>query len=270
VPGYGDSRPVRISNAAAFQVQMDVFGPIADLVALLAEVGAPISPDHWRIVNAMVAAVHDRWREPDHGIWEMRTERRHHVYSRVMCWHTVNRALRVEEFYLGRQNEDWIRLRDDIRDDILANAWSDSLNSIRAAYGRDTLDAATLHIGLTGLLAPDDPRYIATVETIDATLREGAAVYRYLDDDGLPGKEGGMLVCTGWLIESLNLIGQRARAAELLDRFVSLIGPTGIATEQYCPRYKIALGNLAQGYTHMAIIDAAIALAGTPTGGNAG
>ncbi len=171
--GYGDSRPVRISNAAAYQVQLDVFGPIVDLVALLAERGAPISPDHWRLVRAMVAAVDTRWREPDHGIWEIRAERRRHVHSRVMCWHTVSRALRVEEYVTGRINSDWVRLRDEIREDVLANAWSETLGSYSSAYGRDTLDASVLLIGLHGLVPPTDERFIRTVDAVDAKLRDG-------------------------------------------------------------------------------------------------
>jgi trehalose 6-phosphate phosphatase len=260
--GFGDSRPVRTSNAAAFQVQLDVFGPIVDLVARLADAGAPVAPDHWRLVRAMVTAVQARWQEPDHGIWEIRAERRHHVHSRVMCWVTVDRALRVEQHVLGRQNPDWIALRDAIRADIETNAWSDSLGAFRSAYGRDTLDAATLYVLLSGLLPPSDERVVRTVHAIDRHLRVGPAVYRYFDDDGLPGKEGGMLICSAWLAQAWHMIGEHARARELLDEIVALLGPTGMACEQYEPDYQLPLGNLAQGYTHLAIIDTALLLAG--------
>jgi trehalose 6-phosphate phosphatase len=264
--GYADSKPVRISNAAAYQVQLDVFGPIVDLVALLAERGAPISPEHWRLVRAMVAAVDARWREPDHGIWEIRAERRHHVHSRVMCWHTIERALKVEEYVTGRRNSDWVRIRDEIRDDVLANAWSEKLGSFCSAYGRDTLDASVLLIGLCGLVPPTDQRFVRTVAAIDERLRQGPVVIRYFDDDGLPGREGGMLICAGWLIEALHLVGRTADATALLEQIVALVGPTGMAAEQYCPRYKLALGNIAQAYSHLAIINASIALSRQPAG----
>ena len=260
--GYGGSRPVRISNAAANQVQLDVFGPIVDLVAMLAERGAPVSPDHWRLVRAMVNAVEVRWHEPDHGIWELRTERRQHVHSKVMCWHTVHRALLVEDYVFGRRSPAWTRLADEIRADVLARGWSERRASFTGSYGLDSLDAATLSIGLTGMLPPDNDRFIATVDAVNTHLRVGPGVYRYLDDDGLEGPEGAMLICTGWLIESLHLVGRTAEARELLDALVALAGPTGIATEQFEPRQQLNLGNIAQAYTHAAIINACIALSG--------
>jgi len=258
--GYGGSRPVRISNAAANQVQLDVFGPIVDLVALLAERGAPISPDHWRLVRAMVQAVEARWREPDHGIWEIRADRRHHVHSKVMCWLTVHRALHVQDLVLGRREAAWERLRDEIQSDVLAHGFSEDAGAFTAAYGSKSIDAAALWVGLSGLVPAHDPRFVRTVETVSRALRRGPVVYRYQEDDGLPGREGGMLICAGWLAEAMHLIGRTDEARELLDALVCLMGPTGIAAEQYCPRHKIALGNIAQAYSHLAIINAAVAL----------
>lgn len=260
LPGYADSKPVRLSNAAAHQVQLDVFGPIVDLVALLAERGAPISPDHWRLVRAMVQAVEARWKEPDHGIWEIRASRRHHVHSKVMCWLTVHRALLVQDLVFGRREAVWERLADEIKNDVLTNGWNESIGSFTAAYGSSTIDAATLSIGLSGLIAPDDPRFIKTVDAVNRTLRAGPTVFRYKEPDGLPGVEGGMLICAGWLAESFYLVGRHEDARALLNDLVALLGPTGIAPEQYCPRHKIALGNIAQAYSHLAIINAAVAL----------
>ena len=258
--GYGDSRPVRISNAAATQVQLDVFGPIVDLMAMIAERGAPLSPEHWRLAQAMVGAVEARWREPDHGIWEFRTERRHHVHSKVMCWHTVRRGLAIEEALHGRANPAWAALAEEIRADVLAHGWSPELRSFRGAYGRETMDAAALWVGLSGLLPPDDERVVATVDAANARLRRGPTVYRYFEEDGLPGPEGGMHICAGWLAESLALVGRREEGLALLNDVVSLVGPTGTATEQFCPRDRIALGNIAQAYTYAAIINASVRL----------
>lgn len=258
--GFAQSRPVRIGNAAANQVQLDVFGPIVHLVALLAERGAPISPDHWRLVRSMVRAVEARWTEPDHGIWEMRLERRHHVHSKVMCWHTVDRALVVEDAVCGTQNPDWIALRSAIREDVLARGFHATVGAFTGAYERDYADAAVLKIGLTGLLAPGDPRWAATVDLIIRELRDGPTVRRYRVDDGLPGDEGGMHICTGWLIESLLSLGRVDDATALFVQFAAMFKGPGILTEQFDPRHGLAVGNLAQAYSHLAFIDAAVAL----------
>jgi trehalose 6-phosphate phosphatase len=258
--GYGGSRPVRIGNAAALQVQLDVFGPITDLLALLAECGAPISPDHWRMTRAMVDAVEARWREPDHGIWEIRGERVHHVHSKVMCFHTVNRALVVHDCVVGRTNPAWAALRDTIREDVLARGFSAEIGAFAASYERPVLDAASLWVGLAGLLDPADPRFVATVDAVDRQLCAGGTVYRYRFDDGLPGREGGFHICTGWLIEALVTCGRTARARELFDALLAEIGPTGLLSEQVDPDLELPLGNVPQAYSHLAVINAALAL----------
>lgn len=259
--GYGGSLPVRIGNAAAQQVQLDVFGPITDLIALLAEAGAPISPDHWRMTRAMVEAVDQRWMEPDHGIWEFRGERQHHVHSKAMCFHTVNRALVVHECVIGKTNPSWIALRERIREDVLAHGFHRDIRSFTLAYGREELDAATLAVGLTGLVDVNDPRYIATIDAMCEHLIVDGTMYRYRFDDGLPGVEGGFHVCTGWLIEALVKTGRIKEATSLFESLLSCIGPTGILSEQHDPKLNMPLGNAPQAYSHLALINAAIALA---------
>lgn len=258
--GYGQSRPVRIGNAAANQVQLDVFGPIVDLVAMLAEMGAPVAPDHWRLVRAMVRAVETRWQEPDHGIWEMRADRRHHVHSRTMCWHTIKRALVVEDVLYSRQNPEWEALRDRIAADVLANGWNNDLQAFAAAYGHGYVDAAVLMLGLAGLVPHEDPRWHGTVRRIESELRRGPSVRRYNIDDGLPGPEGGLLLCTGWLIESLLTVGRIDDAQSLFDELADLVRSPGIMTEEYDQPTDRALGNIAQAYSHLALINAAVAI----------
>ncbi len=258
--GFAGSVPVRIGNAAANQVQLDVFGPITNLVALLAVRGLPIAPDQWRLVCAMVRAVETRWSEPDHGIWEMRAERRHHVHSKVMCWHTVDRALVVEEAAYGTQNPAWITLRKAIRDDVTERGWNSKLGAYAGAYGYDYVDAAVLSIGLTGFMGAADSRWLATVELVRRELSDGHTVRRYLEGDGLAGEEGGMHVCTGWLIESLLTVGREAEARELLSKFAAGMSGPGILTEQVDPQENLAVGNLAQAYSHLAFINAVVAL----------
>jgi len=258
--GYGGSRPVRIGNAAAQQVQLDVFGPIVDLIASLAERGAPISPDQWRLTRAMVNAVETRWQEADNGIWEIRGPRRHHVHSRVMCFQTIERAQVVHEAVVGRTNEGWSHLREAIREDVLTHGFNEDAGAFTSSYGSIDLDAAVLQIGLTGLIDRSDPRWARTVDAVDRGLRRGPVVDRYRFDDQLPGREGGFHICTGWLIESFLTLGRQREAEALLDDFAALAGPTGGLAEQYDPAYRIALGNYPQAYSHLALINAAVAV----------
>ncbi len=260
LPGYGSSRPVRIGNAADGQVQLDVFGPIVDLVHVLLNSGEELSTEHWRLVEAMVLAVSRRWKEPDHGIWEIRKPARHHVYTKVMCWVTVDRAIAIAREFLDREPKAWIALREEIANDVTANGWKPGLNSFTAAYVGDDLDASVLAIGMWGLLDPKDPRFVATVEAVVKGLQDGPTVYRYLDDDGLPGKEGGFHLMTTWLIESLALIGRTDDANMLFQEFCDLTGATGLLSEEFDPESGQALGNLPQAYSHLGLINNAILL----------
>lgn len=258
--GYCGSRPVRVGNAAAHQVQLDVFGPIVELIALLAERGEALSSEHWRMTRSIVDAVAARWREPDHGIWEVRTNRRHHVHSKVMCWMTVDRALRVAK-YLGRRQEEWSALRAEIAQDILSHAFNEKIGAFTATYEACEADASALFVGLSGLLPPDDPRVTRTIEFIERTLLDPPVLYRYRYDDGLPGVEGGFLICTAWLIEAYAMAGRLDDAANLFERYAALAGPTGLMAEQFDPHRRQALGNYPQAYSHLGLIDAALRLA---------
>jgi len=260
--GYADSQPVRIGNAAAQQVQLDVFGPIAHMVASMTEKGVPVSPEAWRLVRAMVAAVDARWEEPDHGIWEIRGPRRHHVHSKVMCWHAVDRALVVHESVLAKDNTQWRALRDRIGDDVIARGYSPRVAAFISSYDCDDVDPAVLAVGFCGLIPPTDPRWAATVAAVEKHLRDGATVYRYRSDDGLPGTEGGFVICACWLIEAMVSLGRRDEARKLFDQVLAQAGPTGLLAEQWDPRHKMALGNFPQAYSHLGVINAALALAG--------
>jgi len=263
--GYRGSRPVRISNAASQQVQLDEFGPVVELISLLADRGAPLSSQHWQLVRAMVEAVEARWQDPDHGIWEVRTSRRHHVHSKVMCWHAVDRAVAIARSTFDREPDGWIELRDRIARDVIEHGWSTQRNSFTAAYGEHDLDAAMLFVGLTGLLPPDDERFVRTVEAVDRHLRAGPVVCRYRYDDGLPGTEGGFHICTSWLIESLWLIGRRGDAVELFRSMYRLFGKTYLLSEQYDPDANESLGNHPQAFSHLGFLNCALRLAESDT-----
>jgi trehalose-phosphatase len=260
LPGYGGSRPVRIGNAADGQVQLDVFGPVVNLVHLLLEQGEAISAEHWHLVEAMVLAVSRRWHEPDHGIWQIRRPARHHVYSKAMGWLTVDRAIAIADQFLDREPAAWVELRDQIAEDVLTNGWSDSRRSFVAAYDGDDLDASVLAIGLCGLLAADDPRFVSTVEAVERELRRGPTVYSYLDDDGLPGRHGGLSLTTSWLVEALCRIGRRSDAEQLFKDLCDLVGITGVMSEQYDPEHQRSLGNIPQAYAHLGLINNALLL----------
>ncbi|WP_018178233.1 trehalose-phosphatase [Jongsikchunia kroppenstedtii] len=260
LPGYSGSRPVRVGNAANQQVQLDVFGPIVDLLDQLATARAKsgradaLTDADWNLVANMVHAVQRRWTEPDHGIWEIRGNPRHHVYSKVMGWLTVDRALRLASRF-GREAEPgWADLREEIRADVLEHGWNEAARSYTAAYDGVDLDAATLHIGLTGLIDPTDPRFIATVKATEAELRSGATVYRYHHDDGLPGGEGGFHLCAAWLVEAYLLIGRRSDAEALFSQLIAAAGPTGLLSEEYDPVAERSLGNHPQAYSHLGLI----------------
>lgn len=267
LPGYAGSRPVRVGNAANAQVQLDVFGPVVQLISDLCHlrvrrgVADALTDTDWNLVCEMVFAVESRWTEPDHGIWEIRNRPRHHVYSKVMCWATMDRALKLAEAFGRPAPSDWAALRDDISEQVREKGWNEGVQSYTAAYDGTDLDAATLHIGLSGLVDPSDPRFAATVAAIETELRSGATVYRYNSDDGLPGGEGGFHLCAAWLVEAYLLVGQRAPAEALFERIITAAGPTGLLSEEYDPVAERALGNHPQAYSHIGLLRCAQLLA---------
>ncbi|HKD98793.1 MAG TPA: trehalose-phosphatase [Micromonosporaceae bacterium] len=260
LPGYAGSRPVRVGNAANRQVQLDVFGPIADLIAAVVDRRGWCTDAEWRVVEAMVEAVDRRWHEPDHGLWEARMAPRHHVYSKVMGWMTVDRALAVAAATGRPENPYWTDLRTRIADNVLDFGWNEKAGAYTVAYGETEMDAASLWIGLSGLLPDDDPRFLATVLKTEAELRTGATVYRYRWDDGLPGREGGFHVCSAWMIEAYLRTGRRADAEELFEQMLDCAGPTGLLPEQYDPEAERGLGNHPQAYSHLGLIRCAMLL----------
>lgn len=263
--GYLGSRPVRVGNAAGQQVQLDVFGPIADLLALLAERGAALSSEHWRMLDTLMGAVRDRWAEPDHGIWEIRGPLQHYVHSKVMCWQTVDRALRVAG-YLGHARPQWEELRTAIAEDVLSKGYRSECQAFGSTYASCQPDAAALSVGLSGLVPPNDERFLGTIKYIEQHLCTDGIVYRYHYDDGLPGLEGGFLLCNSWLIEAYALSGRLEEAQTMFEKLCTLAGPTGLFAEEWDPEHRRSLGNFPQAYTHIGLINAAVRLAASDTG----
>ena len=259
LPGYRNSKPVRVGNGADEQVQMDVFGPIVALVAKMAQATGTITDERWWLVTQMAEAVARRWDEPDFGIWEERRPTRHHVHSKVMCWQTIDRALEIAARTGRTPARDWTSLRDQIKAQIVLRGWNEEAQAYTIAYGDTGLDSAVLHLALSGMLSAGDPRFISTVEQIERDLRFGPAVYRYALDDGFRESEGGFFICAAWLAQCFWMMGRADDADRLFEDYVALIGPTGLISEQYEPFQQLSLGNVPQGYSHIGLVQMAVA-----------
>ena len=254
LPGYAGSRPVRVGNAAEHQVQLDVFGPVAELLRDIVTARGAIDDAEWELLVAMGTAVEARWHEEDHGIWEARRPPKHNVYTKVMCWVTLDRAIDVADRFGLTLPGAWRGLREQIAEEVTDRGWSETVQSYTVAYDDDDLDAASLFVGLSGMLAADDPRFLATVDAVERELREGPTVFRYRYDDGLPGLEGGFHICTTWLIEAFLLTGRIDEARSLFRQLDKLRGPTGLLAEEYDPLAEQHLGNHPQAYSHLGYI----------------
>jgi trehalose 6-phosphate phosphatase len=172
----------------------------------------------------------------------------------------VDRAIAINECNGGKARPEWIALREEIRDDILANGWDDKVGSFVVAYGVPDLDASVLQIVSSGMLSADDERARATLRAIEVALRDGPTVFRYRYDDGIAGHDSGFHLCTGWLIEAYVLSGRLDDAYDLFKQMLTLSGPTGLLSEGYDPRTDRALGNFPQAYSHIAVVDSAYAI----------
>ncbi len=268
--GYKDSRPVRIGNAAYAQIQLDIYGELMDSVYLHNKYGEPISYDLWTRLRAMTDWVCENWRQKDHGIWEIRADPKHHVYSKLMCWVAIDRALRLaQKRSFPAPVDKWLRCRNTIYEEILEKGWNEERKAFVRAYEDDALDAADLIMPLMFFMSPTDPRMLATIDAITTSPKQGGLtshglVYRYnaLDSaDGLEGKEGTFNICSFWLVEALTRAGRTDRApldqARLLfEKMLGYGNHLGLFAEQIGPSGE-ALGNFPQAFTHIALISAA-------------
>jgi GH15 family glucan-1,4-alpha-glucosidase len=266
LPGYDGSRPVRVGNAASKQLQLDVYGEVLDALYQTRAHGAAPDDNAWALVRKLLTWLEEGWRQEDSGIWEMRGAARHFTHSKVMAWVAFDRATRLHETF-GRQGpaERWRRLRDEIHAEVLARAWSDELGSFVQSYDSEQLDAAVLVMPVVGFLPPDDPRIVSTVDRIRRDLTVDGLVLRYrTGDDGgadrLPPGEGVFLPCSFWLVQVLALQGRLEEARELFELLLDLRNDVGLLAEEYDPAARRQLGNFPQALTHLALVDAAIAL----------
>jgi GH15 family glucan-1,4-alpha-glucosidase len=265
LPGYENSRPVRIGNAASDQLQHDVFGEVLDALHHGRKGGLPKSEDGWHLQRALVTHLEGVWSQPDYGIWEVRGERQHFTHSKVMAWVALDRVVTgVEEFGLEGPVDRWRALRDHIHDEVCRYAFDAQLGAFTQAYGSKQLDASLLLLPLVGFLPPTDARVRGTVEAIERRLMVDGLVLRYdtaATDDGLPAGEGAFLACSFWLADNLILLGRTADARRLFERLLSLRNDVGLLAEEYDPRLKRQVGNFPQAFSHLALVDTALNLA---------
>jgi len=266
LPGFADSTPVRIGNAASKQVQLDVYGEMLDALYQSRVQGLPPDDNAWAVVRKLLEWLEEGWRMEDSGIWEVRGPTRHFTHSKVMAWVAFDRAVRFhEEFDRKGPVDRWRALRDEIHAQVLEHGWSQEKQSFTQSFGSDELDASLLLLPLVGFLPPDDERIVSTVAAIRRELTDDGLVLRYrvgedAADDGLPGDEGVFLPCSFWLAQVLALQGRHEEARELFERLLDLRNDVGLLSEEYDPRAGRQLGNFPQAFTHLALVDAAIAL----------
>ena len=261
LPGYENSRPVRIGNAAYKQVQLDVYGELMDAMHVVRKYELEAHAEAWRVQKVLMEHLARIWDEPDHGIWEVRGPRRHFTHSKLMAWVAFDRAIKaVESFGLSGPVDEWRELRAAIHADICKKGFDPKKNSFVQYYGAEGVDAALLLIPQVGFLPPEDPRVHGTVAAIERELMVDDLVLRYRTEenvDGLPPGEGAFLACTFWLADAYAMLGRRDDAERLFEHLLSLRNDLGLLAEEYDPRARRQLGNFPQGFSHVALINTA-------------
>jgi alpha,alpha-trehalase len=256
--GWRSSQPVRVGNAAWTQRQLDVYGELLGAAQRLVDQLGELDPVTRRFLVAAADTAVARWKEKDQGIWEIRGEPRHFLYSKLSCWVAADRAISLAR-QLGAEDRvaDWTAAREEIRAAILEHGWSDRAGAFTQAFGRDDLDASSLMLAMTGFLPGDDPRMTATIDATVARLTdERGLVYRYLAHDGLRGSEGTFLLCTFWLAEAQALAGRVDEAAATFELAAAAVNDVGLLAEETDPSGEM-IGNFPQAFSHIGLVNAA-------------
>ncbi len=265
LPGYAGSQPVRVGNAAAGQLQLDIYGEVLDALYQSRKRRLVTDAADWMLQCELLKHLEIIWELPDEGIWEVRGPRRHFTYSKIMAWVAFDRAVKsIEEFGFVGPLDHWRRLRQRIHDDVCAKGFDPEQGIFTQSYGGKELDASLLMIALAGFLPPEDKRVRGTVEAIERRLMVDGFVRRYDTQsaaDGLPGGEGVFLACSFWLVDNLVLLGRLDDALALFERLLSLRNDLGLLSEEYDPVAKRLVGNFPQAFSHIALINSAYNLA---------
>ncbi len=261
LPGYRNSSPVRIGNAAYQQLQIDVFGELMDTLFACIRFGLEANADAWNLQTELLNFLEQIWDKPDQGLWESRGEPQHFTFSKIMAWVAFDRAVKsIDQYGCEGPRERWDQLRGRISEEVIAKGYDARRNSFVQYYGSSDLDASLLLIPQLGFLPPEDLRVVGTIEAIERELVVDGLVMRYptsAGSDGLPAGEGAFLVCSFWLANSLALIGRHQDAVALFERLLTLRNDLGLLAEEYDPQGKRFLGNFPQAFSHIGVINTA-------------
>jgi GH15 family glucan-1,4-alpha-glucosidase len=261
LPGYEESAPVRIGNAASRQFQLDVYGEVMDTLHLARAADMQPHAQAWRVQAAMLKFLESRWRQPDEGLWEMRGAARHFTHSKVMAWVAFDRAIKdAGDYALDGPVQRWQEVRDEIHREVCERGFDNEVNAFVQSYESKRIDASLLLIPQVGFLPPGDPRVLGTIAAVERQLLKDGLVLRYSTEtevDALPPGEGTFLPCSFWLADALLLAGRRGDAQALFERLLALGNDLGLFAEEYDPRARRMLGNFPQALTHMALVNTA-------------
>ena len=259
--GYRGSGPVRIGNGAAKQKQLDIYGELMEAALRLSDYVGKIDESIWPFFQDVCEYVAGVWQDRDSGIWEVRDGPHHFVYSKVMCWTALDRGIEMARRYgFPGDTDAWERTAETIRREVLARGWSEEKQAFVQHYDTGALDASVLLLPVHGFIRFDDPRMLSTVEAVMSELGSDGLLYRYVSEDGVPGREGAFLICTFWLIHNLIAVSRLDEAESLLRHVSSLANHVGLFSEEYDPGWREALGNFPQALTHIGFINSVIAL----------
>jgi GH15 family glucan-1,4-alpha-glucosidase len=266
LPGFADSKPVRIGNAAVHQFQLDVYGELMDALHLGRRQGIPVDKEAWAFELTVMDFLTNAWREPDEGIWEVRGPRRHFVHSKVMAWVAFDRAVKANErFGLQGPVTQWRQTRAAIHDQIHEEGFNARRNTFSQYYGSDEPDASLLMLPLVGFIDANDSRMLGTVAAIEHDLLRNGFVRRYRPHesvDGLPQGEGSFIACTFWLADNYSLQGRHDEALRIFEGLLALCNDVGLLAEEYSAESKRLLGNFPQAFSHVMLINTARNLSG--------
>jgi GH15 family glucan-1,4-alpha-glucosidase len=261
--GYRGSRPVRVGNGAHQQRQLDIYGEVIDAAYLYhMHMRQPIRPDMWEMLRYMADRTAESWREPDNGIWEVRGGQRHFLYSKLLCWVALDRAVQLSaRDNLPGDTARWESAREEIRRVILKEGYNEKLGAFTQALNDTALDASALTIPQLGFLPATDARVLSTINKIQEGLTSHGLVYRYLSDDALPGGEATFALCSFWLVDCLAQCGRIQEARTLFERITGYANDLGLLSEEIDPVSRELLGNYPQGFTHLGLIRSALNIA---------
>jgi GH15 family glucan-1,4-alpha-glucosidase len=262
--GYEGSRPVRIGNGAADQLQLDIYGEFADCAYEADRMGAlPVSYEGSRTFAQVLDWLCDHWDQTDEGIWETRGGQQSFTYGRVMCWAAFDRGIRQANKYGRPADIDrWTAARDAIYEQVMTSGWSEKRQAFVQHYATDVLDASVLLMPVVGFISSRDPRWLSTLDAIDEELETDSLVYRYdpeTSPDGLRGSEGTFSICTMWYVDAMARAGRVEEARLAFEKMLTYANPVGLFSEEIAVNGE-QIGNFPQAFTHLALINAALTL----------